>query len=159
MGELMHLIEIVDLGDDTVEIIYVPPFAYTPRKIRLGAVELVQALAPYEPGARAGALLTLLGDSNEGDSKDKVPHERPRRAPDDLLRERLGRIDIGLQDTLPLPLLRLIADMAAPNVSVHRLWSLRPDATPGDFEAHRSFDFDISAEEEGGSNEGGSNED
>jgi hypothetical protein len=144
MGELMHLIEIIDLGDDTVEIISVAPFAQTPRKMRLGTTELMHALAPHDPLARANALLILLGGSNEGDSKDKAP------------RERLGMIEIGLQDTLPSQLLGLIADMAAPNVIVHRLWSLPPDATPGDFEPHRPFDLDISAEDEGGSNEGGS---
>ncbi len=158
MGELMHLIEIVGLSDDTVEIVSFAPFSHTPRKMRIGTTELMHTLTPHDPRARARALLILLGGSNEGDSEDELPHEFPRTRPGELSREPLGIIDIGVEDTLPSQLLQLIANMVAPNVRVHPLWSLHATAAPSGLERHRSFDLDIAAEEEGGSNEGGSDD-
>lgn len=155
MGDLTHLIEIIGVGDDTVEIRLLAPSTQVSRRVRIGTAKLIDALSPRRSPEPVGRLLRMLGDSKEGGSnKDDLDEDSPEvKTPRNLY------VDIGLQDGLPLQLHQLIVEMAAPNVRVHGMWRPFPVAASIVRESSALHEIDIAAEEEGGSNEGGRDRD
>jgi hypothetical protein len=152
MSDLTHLIEIIGIDNDTVEIRSVALSTRAPRSKRLRTVELIYALSPRPSLERLGF---LLGDSKEsGPDKDDPGVEDPNADTVEPNTPLSVRVDIGVHYGLPSQLHRLIAEIAAPNVSVHEMPSPFPDAALLARERLLIHEIDLASEEESGSKEG-----